>query len=63
MSSLSCLLDYGCYSTSARCGETCVIQHLRFSILPNILQNWQSGLASLYFPFFHLDKLWGSTLC
>jgi len=28
-----------------------------FSVLPSILQNWQSGLASLYFLFFHLGKL------
>jgi len=34
-----------------------------FSVLPSILQNWQSGLASLYFLFFHLGKLWGSALC
>jgi len=28
-----------------------------FPVLPNILQNWQSGLASLYFLFFQLGKL------
>jgi len=28
-----------------------------FSVLPNILQNWQSGLAILHFLFFPLGKL------
>ena len=28
-----------------------------YSVLPSVLQNWQSGLASLYFLFFQLGKL------
>jgi len=34
-----------------------------FSVLLKILQTWQSCLANLYYLFFQLDQLWGSTLC
>jgi len=34
----------------------------RFPVLPQILQNWRSGLASWYFLFFQLGKLWESAL-
>jgi len=34
-----------------------------FPCCPIYFHNWQSGLASTYFLFSHLGKLWGFALC
>jgi len=63
MLSLSCLLDMGATVLLLSALRLVWYSLSWFSMLPSILQNWQSGLASLCFLFFHLDRLWGSALC
>jgi len=62
MSTLNCLLDFGCYCTFARCGETCVVLSLRIVRVAQYTSNWRTGLASSYTLYFHLGRF-GSTLC
>ena len=57
MPSLSCLLDFGYYSSSAQCGATCVVQPLRVFRIAQYTSKLAIGLASFYLLFSHVGKL------